>query len=422
MTTAIEVSGVSKSFRRYRADRPHTLQEVLAKGLSGVRSREHFWALRDVSFRVGRGRAVGVIGTNGSGKSTLLRLVGGIGRADAGRIAVAGRIGVLLDLGSGFHGDLTGRENAIAGGVLNGLTRAEVLRRLDDIINFADIRPFIDNPMRTYSSGMQMRLAFSTAIHTDPEVLLIDEVLAVGDGAFQRKCLARISRFKERGVSLLLVSHGMGNVQEMCDEVMWLNGGQLMAHGPVADVVREYTLFLRRGSVVPVAKRIEADRNDGDADEAADEAAPGVRVRSLGLLDESGRPVELLPAGAPVRIAIDFHSVTPAPLFRVRLTREDGLVCLDVRTDEAVEGARAASGDGQVSLVLDRLDLNSGRYRVDLWAYARDWIQVDDHWVTTLPVLGDGLREAALNAPHRWEATTAAAATEPPRQRDGVLR
>jgi lipopolysaccharide transport system ATP-binding protein len=240
MTPAIQVEAVSKSFRRYRPDRPYMLQEVLARGVRGLRGTEKFWALRDVSFAVPRGRAVGIIGTNGSGKSTLLRLVGGIGRPDSGRIAVAGRIGALLDLGSGFHPDLTGRENVIVGGVLAGLTRQEVLRRFDDIVDFSGVRDFIDNPVRTYSSGMHMRLAFSTAVHTNPDVLVIDEVLAVGDAGFQAKCLARIAQFKAEGCSILLVSHGTTVVKRLCDEVLWMNGGTLMAHGPVHDVVQQY--------------------------------------------------------------------------------------------------------------------------------------------------------------------------------------
>jgi lipopolysaccharide transport system ATP-binding protein len=240
MPAVIEVANVSKSFRRYRPDRPFMLQEVLARGVSGLRATEKFWALRDVSFSVPRGSAVGIVGTNGSGKSTLLRLVGGIGRADSGRIAVAGRIGALLDLGSGFHPDLSGRENVIIGGVLAGLTRQEVLQRFDAIVDFSGVREFIDNPLRTYSSGMHMRLAFSTAVHTDPDVLVIDEVLAVGDAAFQAKCLARIAQFKTEGCSILLVSHGLAVVKRLCDEVLWMNSGQLMAHGPVADVVRQY--------------------------------------------------------------------------------------------------------------------------------------------------------------------------------------
>lgn len=240
MADAIEVSHVSKSFRRYRPDRPYMLQEVLAQGLRGLRATEQFWALRDVSFSVPRGKAVGIIGTNGSGKSTLLRLVGGIGRADSGRIAVAGRVGALLDLGSGFHPDLSGRENVIVGGVLAGLTRQEVLRRFDAIVEFSGVAPFIDNPLRTYSSGMHMRLAFSTAVHTDPDVLVIDEVLAVGDAAFQAKCLARISQFKRDGCSILLVSHGLAVVKRLCDEVLWMDAGELKAHGAVRDVVQQY--------------------------------------------------------------------------------------------------------------------------------------------------------------------------------------
>jgi lipopolysaccharide transport system ATP-binding protein len=240
MRNAIEVANVSKSFRRFRPDRPFMLQEVLAKGFKGLRATERFWALKDVSFEVGRGKAVGIIGTNGSGKSTLLRLVGGIGRADSGRIAVAGRIGTLLDLGSGFHPDLSGRENVIMGGVLAGLTRQEVLRRFDTIVDFSGVGDFIDNQVRTYSSGMHMRLAFATAVHTNPDVLIIDEVLAVGDAAFQAKCLARITEFKDRGCSILLVSHGLPTVTRLCDEVLWMNDGVLMAQGPVWDVVRQY--------------------------------------------------------------------------------------------------------------------------------------------------------------------------------------
>jgi lipopolysaccharide transport system ATP-binding protein len=240
MRPAIQVEHVSKSFRRYRPDRPFMLQEVLARGVRGLRATEQFWALSDVSFSVARGRAAGIIGTNGSGKSTLLRLVGGIGRPDSGRIAVAGRIGALLDLGSGFHPDLSGRENVIVGGVLAGLTRQEVLKRFDQIVEFSGVEAFIDNPMRTYSSGMHMRLAFSTAVHTKPDVLVIDEVLAVGDAAFQAKCLAKIAQFKAEGCSILLVSHGLAIVKRLCDEVLWMNGGRLMAQGPVPDVVKQY--------------------------------------------------------------------------------------------------------------------------------------------------------------------------------------
>ena len=249
MTPMVVVTNVGKTFRRYHADRPGTIQEAVAKGLRRMRSVERTWGLRDVSFTVASGKAVGIIGANGSGKSTLLRLIGGVGRPDTGRIDVHGTIGALLDLGAGFHPELTGRENALLGAILNGLTRKQALQQLDSIVAFAEVERALDNPIRTYSSGMQMRLAFSVAVHTEPDILLIDEVLSVGDIAFQRKCMDRIAEFKTRGCSILLVSHEGSVVQDLCDEAVWLSGGRLMAQGGAADVVRQYAAHM--GAVEP---------------------------------------------------------------------------------------------------------------------------------------------------------------------------
>jgi lipopolysaccharide transport system ATP-binding protein len=182
----------------------------------------------------------GVIGANGAGKSTLLRLVGGVGRPDEGRIEVRGRLGALLDLGAGFHTELTGRENVYISGVISGLTRAEIRRQFDSIIDFAELDDFVDSPLRTYSSGMIMRLAFAVAAHIEPEILLIDEVLSVGDLAFQEKCLRRIAGFKAQGCTILLVSHNLAEVQRLCDEVLWLSAGELVAHGSAAAVTADY--------------------------------------------------------------------------------------------------------------------------------------------------------------------------------------
>jgi lipopolysaccharide transport system ATP-binding protein len=243
MAAMISVTGVGKQFQRIHPDRPATIQEAIAKGLRGLRhfrSVETFWGLHDVTFEVGTGRTVGVVGANGSGKSTLLRLIGGVGRPDTGRIEVRGRIGALLDLGAGFHPDLTGRENAVLAGILNGATRREVLARLDEIVAFAEVEDAIDSPVRTYSTGMLMRLAFSVAAHTEPEILLIDEVLAVGDAAFQQKCLERIARFKANGCSILLVSHVGTTIEDLCDEAILLEHGRLTARGSAAEVARRY--------------------------------------------------------------------------------------------------------------------------------------------------------------------------------------
>jgi len=231
MRGTVVVQGLGKQFRRYHRDRPVTLKEAVVRGLRQMKPVEQFWALREVSCSVAAGRTLGMIGNNGAGKSTLLRLIGGVGRPDEGSVQVHGRIGALLDLGLGFHPDLTGRENVFVSGVIAGLTRHEVAQRFDSIVAFAELQQSIDSPLRTYSSGMQMRLAFAVAIHTEPEILLIDEVLAVGDLAFQRKCLQRIARFKAEGCTILLVSHDATLIQQLCDEVLWLRGGRLVAHG-----------------------------------------------------------------------------------------------------------------------------------------------------------------------------------------------
>jgi homopolymeric O-antigen transport system ATP-binding protein len=240
MNPAIVVKSVSKQFRRYHMHRPVTLQEALQRGLKRVRPSEHFWSLRDVNFEVSAGRTVGVIGPNGAGKSTLLRLVGGVGRADHGTIQVNGRVGALLDLGAGFHPELTGRENIFVSGVISGLSRREVRSQFDSIVDFSELDEFIEYPLHTYSSGMQLRLAFAIAVHVQPEILLIDEVLAVGDLLFQKKCMERISQFRASGCTILLVSHQLDTVQELCDETIFLRGGQLITQGKTSDVIKRY--------------------------------------------------------------------------------------------------------------------------------------------------------------------------------------
>lgn len=205
-----------------------------------MRPAEVFWALRNVSFGVGPGRMLGVVGPNGAGKSTLLRLIGGIGRPDEGSAAVEGRVGALMEMSAGFHHDLTGRENVLISAVVHGLTRREAQRRFESIVAFAELEDFIDSPLRTYSSGMQVRLGFAVAVHMDSEILLIDEALAVGDASFRHKCLERVAQFKRQGHTIVFVSHQTDFIREFCDEALWLQSGQLMAHGSVESVLGGY--------------------------------------------------------------------------------------------------------------------------------------------------------------------------------------
>jgi ABC-type polysaccharide/polyol phosphate transport system ATPase subunit len=235
--TVLEFQNVSKCFARHTG---RMLFRDKVKTWVRSRSTEPFFALKNVSFQVESGAGLAVVGANGAGKSTLLSLAAGLARPDQGRVNVAGRIAPLLELGSGFHPDLTGLENITVNASLIGLTRKRTREVFDQVVEFAGISDFLGEPLRTYSTGMVMRLAFSVAIHMDPDLLLIDEVLAVGDAAFQQKCLDRIHEFRANGGTLVCVSHASGMVQRFCDQAIWLDHGELMLHGPLAEVVSAY--------------------------------------------------------------------------------------------------------------------------------------------------------------------------------------
>ena len=242
---AIEVRGVRKTYRRYARRRQFaTLKSALLSGrvLSDLRPDETFDALKGVSFDVAAGRTFGIVGRNGSGKSTMLKLIAGIGRPTAGHVSVQGRVSALIELGAGFHPEISGRENVYINGMMLGLTKRELAARFDEIVAFAELEEFIDAPVKTYSSGMYMRLGFAVAIHVDPDVLLVDEVLAVGDEAFTHKCLDKFAEFRRGGRTVLLVTHSLDLVTRLCDEALWLDGGVARLQGDPKRVVDAYLL------------------------------------------------------------------------------------------------------------------------------------------------------------------------------------
>jgi lipopolysaccharide transport system ATP-binding protein len=409
MPDAIIVQGLAKQFRRYQADRPRTLKEAFIQRFHGVRPVERFWALRDVSFSVASGHMLGVIGANGAGKSTLLRLIGGVGRPDKGSVRVHGRIGALLELGVGFHPELSGRENVFISGVIAGLTRREVAQRFESIVAFAELQRFTEGPLRTYSTGMQMRLAFAVAVHTAPEILLIDEVLAVGDASFQQKCLQRIAQFKAEGCAIILVSHDTGLIQQLCDEVLWLRAGRIVAQGDPEMVVGQYldemnaetrrrtptvwpTLQTRMGTEL----RVNENRF----------GSLELEITDVRLLEPRGAPATELDSGDPLRVEIDYLSPQPvqAPIFGVTISRADGLVCCDTSTAASDLILPTIHGRGQITLHLERLDLASGQYYVDVGAYETGWAYAYDyHWhVYPLLIRAPGGHHGVLRPPHRW--------------------
>ena len=300
---AIEATDVSKRFRLYQ-DKPSSLKEMVTS-LKGVHYEE-FWALRDVSLQIPAGTTYGLVGPNGSGKSTLLRLFARIHRPTTGRIETRGRISALLDLGAGFHPELSGRENVFLNGAILGLTRREVAKAFDDIVEFAGLEQFIDSPVKVYSSGMYVRLGFSVAVHVKPEVLIIDEVIAVGDAEFQRRCFDYLYTLKRQGLTIVLVSHSLALMQDMCDRLAWLDHGHLVAEGPPMEITREY---------VQRVDDQEAERLHQDDVQAGQSTGHGSRhgtqeitVESFQVLNGQGEEIPMAVTGDPTILRINYFA------------------------------------------------------------------------------------------------------------------
>jgi len=301
-STVIEVEGLSKRYRLGQLQAGYdTLRDTIAHGVSRIAHRERLpaaeeiWALRDVSFSVEQGEVMGVIGPNGAGKSTLLKILTRITTPTTGNATIRGHVGSLLEVGTGFHGELTGRENIYLNGAILGMTRREITRKLSEIVEFSGVQKFIDTPVKRYSSGMYVRLAFSVAAHLEPEILLVDEVLAVGDAEFQRRCLGRMEELSRHGRTVLFVSHQMQVLARLCDRAILLREGRVVQDGPSEQVVAHY---------------LQAEGGAGSTRSWPDLAsAPGgkrVRVRGIRVVDEDGAVVDSVDVRRPVGIEISF--------------------------------------------------------------------------------------------------------------------
>ena len=348
----IRAEDVSRRFRVH-ANRARTLKELLLS--PGRSTTTDVWALRDVSFGIEPGEAVGLVGRNGSGKTTLLKLVSRILKPTSGRLAVDGRVGSLLELGAGFHPDFTGRENVFLNGAIHGLARAEVRERMDEIVAFAELEEAIDLPVRTYSSGMVMRLGFAVAAYVEADLLLLDEVFAVGDEAFQRKCFGKIFEFKQRGGTIVFVSHDAAAVERLCDRAVLLRQGHVAFDGPTRDAVAAY-------------RRLLADERSPDelASGLREWGSGEARIVSAQLLDADGDERLQFAAGEPMTVRLRVASDAPIAPPRISLElRDDGGAVLGAATASTAElGWDGASGEREVRFELDRLPLADGRFHL----------------------------------------------------------
>jgi ABC-type polysaccharide/polyol phosphate transport system ATPase subunit len=426
---AIEVTNVTKVYRRYaRRKQFATLKSALLKGslIQDLQPDETFPALQGVSFNVAAGRTIGIIGRNGSGKSTALKLVAGITKPTTGTVKVEGRISALIELGAGFHPEISGRENVFINGIMLGLTKREVARRFDEIVEFAELQDFIDAPVKTYSSGMYMRLGFAVAIHVDPDVLLVDEVLAVGDEGFTHKCLDKFGEFKRRGKTILLVTHSLSLVERFCDEALWLDSGKVRGAGDPRRVVGAYLIDVERTEEKELA-RAEEKAHDDTVDETGPEpraesqephavddmtkAVEGrwgsreIEITGVTLKAENGEAAHIFQSGEPVAIhlAVRAHEPNDDFVFGVGLYSADGVTCYGTNTQMEDYKPEEIRGEGEVILNIESLDLVEGTYKLDVAVHKRDGYPYDYHRLLYTFRVKSRTKEVGIYRPrHTW--------------------
>ena len=346
---AIRIEDVSKRFRIYH-ERNQSLKSAVMRRRRA--SYEEFWALQDVSFDIPQGKTFGLVGDNGSGKSTLLKCIAGILRPDRGTITAAGRMAALLEVGSGFHPELSGRDNVYLNASILGMTRKEVDRKFDEIVDFSGVEKFIDQPVKDYSSGMYVRLGFSIAINVDPEILLVDEVLAVGDAGFQDKCVEKFAQFRREGRTVVVVSHSLPSLQAMSDEAAWIQNGALVQHGPATSVLDSYYDVVRSGTRVGAGGFVHQGSGE-------------VEILEVTLLRD-GEPATSYATGDPMTVRIRYRADEriERPVFGLALDARDGAHLWANNTRDVGHPIDAIDGEGVIDCHVPRLALQAGTFDV----------------------------------------------------------
>lgn len=394
-TVDLRFENVSKAYRVRQVDEDGGSVHPLVRKLRSLRPRsKDFWALRDVSFEVERGEALGIIGHNGAGKSTILKLLSNITAPTKGEITINGRLSALIEVGSGFHPELTGRENIYLNGSILGMSRRQIGARLGSIVDFAGVREFLDTPVKRYSSGMYVRLGFSIAAHLDPDILLLDEVLAVGDAAFQSKCLERIGQMKRSGTTIVFISHDLGAVERLCDRVLLMQQGRIVASGAPREVVARY-----QSSPPPKAMSVAGAAMANQERLAA--------VRALGFQDARGREAAAIRTGEPFTARIGFEASAPLAdvVFELFLYAADGTLLCQFTTEVSGDRIDLEPGAGALEFAGAGFGLLPGIYYTDVVIKERgtpkfyDWTQPG---FTVLRVDPGAMVRGEFYMPHEW--------------------
>ncbi|HIU02778.1 MAG TPA: ABC transporter ATP-binding protein [Candidatus Onthocola gallistercoris] len=372
---AIEVRDVRKKFKVYY-DKGSQLKERI---LFRKRNRyEERWVLNGISFDVKKGEAIGLIGHNGCGKSTTLKLLTRIMYPDSGTIQMRGRVSSLIELGAGFHPDMSGRENIYTNASIFGLTKKEIDERMDDIIEFSEMEPYLDNPVRTYSSGMYMRLAFSVAINVNADILLIDEILAVGDINFQAKCFNKLREIKAEGTTIVIVSHSLGQIEQICDRTIWIHDGKIKAEGKPRDIHPQYMDFMgqKRQEISEKETTRQEEKTGKKAGERKEDSPEEkkrwgngyARIQRINMLDEKGKRQKTFVTGSKIVIEMDYkvNQTVKNAVFGIGIFTKDGKQCYgtNTRIDQLAEFD--LTKDGTMHITLDKVNLLPGVYLLDV--------------------------------------------------------
>ncbi len=408
---AIEVDNVSRVYQKYSSrHRFQTFKSALVKGdlAKALRGDEIVTALDGVSFNVEKGQTLGLIGENGSGKSTMLKIAAGIAKPTSGRITTVGKVSALIELGAGFHPEITGRENVFINGIMLGLTKKEISAKFDEIVQFAELEDFIDAPVKTYSSGMYMRLGFSVAINVNPEILLIDEVLAVGDASFIPKCLDRIDDFRRRKKTILFVSHDLATVEKICDRVVWLKNGRVAAVGEPKRTVDAYLQDITAKQEKAFAKKKEGPASFEDFGEGRRESRWGkreVEIRKVTLKSLQGQVKHVFAPGDGMLIELDVFAAEPVRdfVFGIGVFNSQGVSCYGTNTQIEDFKPRLVSGEGRVACRIDHLSLVNGTYYLDVAAHRRDGYPYDYHRNLYSFLVSSALKDIGIaRLAHEW--------------------
>jgi len=384
---AIKAENLTKIFRKYSTKhRFLTFKSALVKGslFKDLKPEETVTALKDVNFQVEKGITLGIIGENGSGKSTLLKIIAGITKPTSGKVVTNGRISALIELGAGFHPEITGRENVYINGIMLGLSKKEISEKFDEIVKFAELEDFIDAPVKTYSSGMYMRLGFAVAINVNPDILLVDEVLAVGDASFVPKCLDRINDFRRRKKTIIFVSHDLSTVERICDKVMWLKKGEIQMIGEPKRVVDAYLQDIaekQEESLEVRHKELDLEKKWEEEKREKRWGKREIEIKSVKLRDLHGKEKFVFSPdeGMIIEMEVETKSNIEDFVFGIGIFNSEGVCCFGTNTHLEDYTPVSFKGKGKVIFKIDKLNLINGTYYLDVATHKRDGYPYDYH-------------------------------------------